>query len=122
MIGNIVAGITAAGVVVPPALDVEYLVIAGGDGGGGRIGGGGGAGGYKTGTLTGLTASTNYTLTVGGGGTGGTGDTGIGSNGGNSVFSTGNRIRIFYFTCFGCYGHPKVCLYFSAHVVLDDRL
>jgi PKD repeat protein len=64
---------------------VEYLVVAGG-GGGGRYGGGGGAGGFRTGTLTGLTGS--QTVTVGGGGAGATSSTTRGSNGGNSVFAS----------------------------------
>ncbi len=64
---------------------VEYLVVAGG-GGGGRYGGGGGAGGFRTGTLTGLSGS--QTVTVGGGGAGATSSTVRGSNGGNSVFAT----------------------------------
>ena len=56
-------------------LNVEYLVIAGGGGAAGQSGGyagsgGGGAGGYRTATLTGLLKSTNYTVTVGGGGAG----------------------------------------------------
>ncbi|PKL70014.1 MAG: hypothetical protein CVV30_01175 [Methanomicrobiales archaeon HGW-Methanomicrobiales-1] len=64
---------------------VEYLVVAGG-GGGGRYGGGGGAGGFRTGTLTGLSGT--QTVTVGGGGAGSTSSTLKGTNGDNSVFST----------------------------------
>jgi hypothetical protein len=75
----------------PEPISVDYLVVAGGGGGGGRRGAGGGAGGFLTGTSTGLTFATNYTVTVGAGGTGGLGD-GVGSatgaNGSNSVFST----------------------------------
>jgi len=48
--------------------NVEYLVVGGG-GGGGSYGGGGGAGGFRTGTLTGL--SGDQTVTVGSGGAGG---------------------------------------------------
>lgn len=76
------------------ALNVQYLVIAGGGGGTSEISGGGGAGGYRT-SATGqtsgrnsstesalaLSVSTNYTVTVGGGGA-------TGSNGSDSVFST----------------------------------
>jgi PKD repeat protein len=64
---------------------VEYLVVAGG-GGGGRSGGGGGAGGFRTGTLTGLSGS--QTVTVGGGGAGATSTSVRGTKGGNSVFAT----------------------------------
>lgn len=78
-------------------LTVNFLVIAGGAGGGG---GGGGAGGYRTsaGTSGGgasaesaltLAVATNYTVTVGAGGTAGNGGTGtLGGAGGSSVFST----------------------------------
>jgi len=78
-------------------LSVEYLVVAGGGGGGGGFqspgGGGGGAGGMRTGTLS-LNLSTNYTVTVGSGGTRGFGDQNSSSgyiaptNGADSVFST----------------------------------
>ena len=64
---------------------IEYLVVAGG-GGGGRYGGGGGAGGFRTGTLTGLSGS--QTVTVGGGGAGSTLLTTRGTNGGISVFAS----------------------------------
>jgi len=64
----------------------EYLVVAGGGGGGGHGGAGGGAGGFRTGTLTGLLTATNYTVTVGAGGTGGSNANG--TVGSNSVFST----------------------------------
>ena len=94
---NIVgAGPASAGlsVTAQAALNVQYLVIAGGGGGTSEISGGGGAGGYRT-SATGqtsgrnsstesalaLSVSTNYTVTVGGGGA-------TGSNGSNSVFST----------------------------------
>ena len=82
---------------------VEYLVVAGGGGGGGSAGGGGGAGGYRSSvvgessgggssaeaTLS-LTASTNYTVTVGAGGTGGGPNTvnAPATNGSNSVFGS----------------------------------
>ena len=82
------------------ALVVDHLVIAGG-GGGGRNGngGGGGAGGYRTsaGTSGGgasaesrvtVAVSTNYTVTVGAGGTSGQVTLASGGNGGNSVFSS----------------------------------
>lgn len=75
----------------PDILEVDYLVVAGGGGGGagtgGGQGGGGGAGGYRTsyddGTVSDLSllASTNYTVTVGPGGS-------VSSNGYNSVFAT----------------------------------
>ena len=71
--------------------DVSYLVVAGGAGGGWAYGGGGGAGGYKTnygGTALGITAATNYTLTVGAGGAGSTQSGVKGGSGSNSVFGT----------------------------------
>ncbi|KAA9325709.1 hypothetical protein F0P94_17400, partial [Adhaeribacter soli] len=60
--------------------------MAGGGGGGGNGGGGGGAGAVRNVTI-GLTANTNYAVTVGAGGAGGSAHT-IGGNGGNSIFST----------------------------------
>lgn len=80
-------------------LTVNFLVIAGGGGGGSDQGGGGGAGGYRTsaGTSGGgasaesaltLAVATNYTLTVGAGGTGSPANTAGGTSGSNSVFST----------------------------------
>lgn len=60
---------------------IEYLVIAGGGGGGGKRGGGGGAGGFRTGTLSGLTGNSTYVVTIGGGGSG---SGGRGANGGFS--------------------------------------
>lgn len=84
-------------VAVVTGFDVEYLAIAGGGGGGGQSlagAGGGGAGGYRSsvnGELSGEGSSaetplvvdigTNYTVTVGAGGS-------INSSGTNSVFST----------------------------------
>jgi len=67
---------------------VEYLVLAGGAGGGTNHAGGGGAGGYRTSTLS-VSASTNYTVTVGGSGTGGIGGYGNrGTNGSTSEFAS----------------------------------
>ena len=86
MIGNVVAAILDQYNPIP--LNVEYLVIAGGGGGGGSRGSGAGAGGYRTGTLSALSKSTNYTCTVGAGGTGGTGGTKNETPGNNSIFST----------------------------------
>jgi hypothetical protein len=79
-------------ITVPNLMEVEYLVVAGGAGAGGASdnggtpGGGGGAGGFRTSTL-GLELSTNYTVTVGAGGSAGSRIT-SGVNGSNSVFST----------------------------------
>jgi hypothetical protein len=70
-----------------PNYNVEYLVIAGGGGGGGARGGGGGAGGYRTDTGISVSVGTNYTVTVGAGGTAGPGSV-QGTSGGNSVFSS----------------------------------
>lgn len=86
---------TASGTFTPTEdLSAEYLVIAGGGGGGNTHSGGGGAGGYRcsvSGESSGggasaesalsLTASTGYTVTVGGGGASAT-------NGTDSVFAT----------------------------------
>jgi len=65
----------------PPTVvtNVSYLVVAGGGGGGSNGGGGGGAGGFRNGTLTGLSGS--QTVTVGNGGT-------AEGSGGASVFAT----------------------------------
>jgi len=80
---------TASGSWVCPTgvTQVEYLVVAGGGGG---CSGGGGAGGFRTGTGLSVTAGTNYTVTVGGGGAAGKHDDGTsrGTDGSNSVFST----------------------------------
>lgn len=79
---------------------VEYLVIAGGGGGCGTGGGGGGAGGFRT-SVSGATSGggstaestiqlislTNYTVTIGGGGTGFTNQS-RGTNGSASVFGS----------------------------------
>lgn len=90
----------ASGTFTPTSnITADYLVVAGGGGGGYNHGGGGGAGGLRcTVTATGgggslesalsLTASTNYTVTVGAGGAGATGTGSPGSNGSNSVFSS----------------------------------
>jgi PKD repeat protein len=66
------------------AISVDYCVVGGG-GGGGRYGGGGGAGGFRTGTLTGLSSS--YAVTVGGEGLGATGAA-QGASGGISEFAS----------------------------------
>jgi len=83
--------------ILPSASSVDYLVIAGGGAGGMRwIGqwdegsGGGGAGGYLTSSL-GVSSATNYTVTIGAGGSLGTSGSGTGCQGGsgtNSVFSS----------------------------------
>lgn len=90
----------ASGTFTPTSnITADYLVVAGGGGGGYNVAGGGGAGGMRcTVTATGgggslesalsLTASTNYTVTVGAGGAGGTSGSQTGTNGSNSVFST----------------------------------
>ena len=76
---------------------ISYLVIAGGGSGGGSDGGGGGAGGYRSAynsessgggnaseTALEIDTSTNYTVTVGAGGSN-SGST-IGTSGSNSTF------------------------------------
>ena len=85
---------TSSGVFRPNQnIFVDYLVVAGGGGGGGtssggNYGGGGGAGGYRTGTKHLVLNATNYTVTVGAGGTGGSATTQTGAVGSNSVFDT----------------------------------
>ena len=89
--------------ITAPAFNVQYLVIAGGGGGNIYNGGGGGAGGYRSAynnetsggggsaeTALTLQLATNYTVTVGGGGTAGVSSANYyrGYNGSNSVFST----------------------------------
>jgi hypothetical protein len=98
--GSSTASSASSSVTPVPLISVDYLVVAGGAGGGNNHAGGGGAGGYRsTVTATGgggtletalsLAQSTNYTVTVGGGGAGGAGTGGVrGGNGSNSVFST----------------------------------
>lgn len=66
-------------------LSADVLVLGGGGGGGGTSGGGGGAGGLIHGTSLALTANTNYTATVGGGGS-----LTPGQNGANGVSSSFN--------------------------------
>jgi len=84
--------------------NVQYIVVAGGAGGGGRgarwAGGGGGGGlrasiaGYNSGggaaaeSSFAVTASTNYTVTVGAGGTGSPGSDIPGGTGGTSAFDS----------------------------------
>ena len=74
-----------------PLISVDYLVVAGGGGGGGW-GGGGGAGGLITnygGTSLTLASATNYTVSIGDGGTAGyyTSSYFAGGNGSNSYIS-----------------------------------
>jgi hypothetical protein len=77
-------GQSGATFTVNGALDVDYLIVAGGGAGGNWHAGGGGAGGVRV--ATGLTLSdTGYTITVGDGGSGG--DESAGANGGNSQMS-----------------------------------
>ena len=87
--------------ITQPPITVSYLVIAGGAAGGGYYrAGGGGAGGLRTsyGSTSGggasaesdltISASTNYTVTVGAGGAGAAEPANNGGSGSNSVFST----------------------------------
>ena len=79
----------------------QYLVIAGGGSGGNYYSGGGGAGGYRNsmiGETTGgggsaedalaVADSTDYTVTIGGGGTGPVGAAAVGDDGNDSVFGS----------------------------------
>ena len=95
---------SAVSVTTNQNIPIEYLVIAGGGGGGETIGGGGGAGGYRsaiilnselsgggsnTESVLSGTVSTNYSVSVGGGGAGGSGDGyPAGVNGSNSAFAS----------------------------------
>ena len=74
---------------------VDYLVVAGGGGGGVHDGaaGAGGAGGFRTGTGMPVTAGTDYSITVGAGGStvtpySSSTPKSFGDNGENSVFNT----------------------------------
>lgn len=67
-------------------LTADLLIVAGG-GGSGRTGGGGGAGGLRGLTAQSFTNGTDYTITVGAGGTGSSLDGGVATNGINSSIS-----------------------------------
>lgn len=84
-----------------PFVNVDFLVVAGGGGGGGTTSdgpGGGGAGGLRTSygsssgggqsaeTISTIAMGTNYTVTVGSGGSGGVGRS-PGADGGDSIFN-----------------------------------
>ena len=90
-----------------PGVVADFLVVAGGGSGGRQHGAGGGAGGFRTsfgsGNINGglaalddsltLSLNTNYTVTIGAGGSaqtvnGWTPGSDYGTNGGNSVFAT----------------------------------
>jgi hypothetical protein len=83
-------------ITVPSLVVVDFVVLAGGGGGGG---GGGGAGGYRTSVGTSgrnssaessflLNRNTNYSVSVGGGGTVGSNISANGGTGGPSTFSS----------------------------------
>jgi len=93
-------------VISASAVDISYLVVAGGGGGGncawdcGYSGGGGGAGGYRnsygsensgrnssTESVLSATVGVTYTTTVGAGGSGGTGHSNNGAQGSSSSIS-----------------------------------
>jgi hypothetical protein len=78
--GQSVASLVSNQITTAPATppSVEYLVVAGGGTGGADFGGGGGAGGLLTSSYT-VSASTSYTVTVGGAGS-------------DSTFGTGTAI------------------------------
>lgn len=102
--GNVDSSATNS-VTVPVVIPVQYLVIGGGASGGTassaqlrRGGGGGGAGGFRTnaGTSGGnssseaavsLLPSTNYTVTIGGGGAGVSSDSAFGTQGSETIFN-----------------------------------
>ena len=70
------------------AVNVNYLIVAGGGGGGRGTGGGGGAGGVLSGNIS-LSKGTLYIITVGSGGLGGAEPVSSqGSNGGDSSISS----------------------------------
>lgn len=63
------------------SFDIQYLVVAGGGGGNNNRSGGGGAGGLLSGITSSISLNTNYTVTVGAGGS-------FSTNGSDSTFST----------------------------------
>jgi len=93
--GNVIAtdgtywyhAFTSSGTFTPQVgLTADCLVIAGGGGGGS---GGGGAGGLVYNSATALANATNYSVTVGAGGTGGVNNTSQAANGTNSSLTGG---------------------------------
>jgi hypothetical protein len=93
--GNVIAtdgtywyhAFTSSGFFVPQVgLTADVLVIAGGGGGGC---GGAGAGGLVYNSATALTNATNYSVTIGAGGTGGVNNTSQATNGTNSNLTGG---------------------------------
>ena len=90
-------GIMASGISGNLAVSVEYLVVAGGGGGGSNHGGGAGAGGFRTASGLLCALATNFTVTVGAGGT-----AAPGTQGNSSVFSTITSVgggRLFLIGC-----------------------
>lgn len=86
--GNSLESSATNSIAIPVTLD--YLIVAGGGGGGRSSGGGGGAGGYLTtigATAAGFLTGTNYSVTVGAGGTSQQSGS-LPTAGGNSVFTT----------------------------------
>jgi hypothetical protein len=73
---------------ISPPYNAEYLVIAGGGSGGGCLAGGGGAGGYRTATGFSITSATQYTVTIGAGGSSVGTSSVTGNNGSDSVFGS----------------------------------
>ena len=71
---------------VEDAMNVDFVVVAGGGSGGTSYAAGGGAGGFRTGTGLAVTSAQNYSITIGTGGAGVPANT-DGNNGSNSVFS-----------------------------------
>ncbi len=94
---------------IPAGVTWVYAqLVAGGGGGGGvkstsgtgaNAGGGGGGGGYVEGILAGLTASTNLTVTIGGGGTAGANTGASGGAGTNSTIA--NSVPTTLMTAYG---------------------
>jgi hypothetical protein len=97
---NSTSSANTSGTVIPTgttAINVDYLVVAGGGAGGSYIAGGGGAGGLRTsyGNTSGggspsestliLNTATNYTITIG---AGGSTASPYGNNGDDSIFAT----------------------------------
>ena len=72
---------------VEPTYDINTLVVAGGGAGGNRHAGGGGAGGMLVTNSVTLNQGTQYTITVGGGGSGVAYNTTRGGSGVNSIIS-----------------------------------
>jgi len=92
------AATTSYSLVIAGSYNISYMIVAGG-GGGGSLGGGG-AGGVLTGT-TPVSHGTNYTVTVGSGGTGATVNSSLNIKGGSGTNSILSGLDITTVTAIG---------------------